>query len=38
MTVRECLIFAAKLRLRGSLDEKLERVDEVTKDLRLTKC
>ncbi len=38
MTVRECLIFAAQLRLKGSDEEKLERVDEVIKDLRLTKC
>ncbi len=38
MTVRECLIFAAKLRLKGSDEEKLERVDEIIKDLRLTKC
>lgn len=38
MTVRECLIFAAKLKLKGTSEEKLERVDEVIKDLRLTKC
>lgn len=38
MTVRECLIFAAQLRLQGSFDEKMERVEEVIKDLRLTKC
>lgn len=38
MTVREVLIFAAKLKLKGSTDEKLERVDEVIKDLRLHKC
>lgn len=38
MTVRECLIFAAQLRLQGSYHEKMERVEEVIKDLRLTKC
>jgi len=38
MTVRECLGFAAKLKLQGTLEEKLERVDEIIKDLRLTKC
>ena len=38
MTVRECLIFAAKLKLQGTDEEKLERVDEVIKDLRLSKC
>jgi len=38
MTVRECLIFAAKLKLKGSNEDKLERVEEVIKDLRLTKC
>jgi ATP-binding cassette subfamily G (WHITE) protein 2 len=38
MTVRECLMFAAKLRLEGNLEAKLHRVDEVIKDLRLTKC
>ena len=38
MTVRECLIFAAQLKLKGTNDEKMDRVDEVIKDLRLTKC
>jgi ATP-binding cassette subfamily G (WHITE) protein 2 len=38
MTVRECLTFAAKLKLAGTLEEKMTRVDEVIKDLRLTKC
>ena len=38
MTVRECLAFAAKLKLTGTLEEKMTRVDEVIKDLRLTKC
>ena len=38
MTVRECLTFAAKLKLQGTDDEKMERVEEVIKDLKLTKC
>ena len=38
MTVRECLMFAAKLKLKGTAEEKTERVEEVIKDLRLTKC
>lgn len=38
MTVRECLTFAALLKLKGTLEEKTERVEEVIKDLRLTKC
>jgi ABC-type multidrug transport system ATPase subunit len=38
MTVRECLTFAAKLKLQGTDDEKMQRVEEVIKDLRLTKC
>jgi ABC-type multidrug transport system ATPase subunit len=38
MTVRECLTFAASLKLKGSMEDKLTRVDEVIKDLRLTKC
>jgi ABC-type multidrug transport system ATPase subunit len=38
MTVRECLIFAAQLKLNGSHEEKMERVAEIIKDLRLTKC
>lgn len=38
MTVRECLEFAAKLKLKGSLKQKLDRVDEIVKELRLNKC
>jgi ABC-type multidrug transport system ATPase subunit len=38
MTVRECLTFAASLKLKGSMEDKLIRVEEVIKDLRLTKC
>ena len=38
MTVRECLEFAAKLRLKGSYNEKMERVEEIIKLLRMSKC
>ena len=38
MTVRECLEFAAKLKLKGTLTQKMERVDEIIKELRLNKC
>jgi len=38
MTVRECLEFAAKLKLKGTLEQKLTRVDEIVKELRLNKC
>ena len=38
MTVRECLEFAAKLKLPGTLESKLARVDEIIAELRLGKC
>lgn len=38
MTVRECLEFAAKLKLKGTNEKKLQRVDETIKELRLQKC
>ena len=38
MTVRECLEFAAKLKLRGTYEEKISRVEEIVKELRLNKC
>jgi ABC-type multidrug transport system ATPase subunit len=38
MTVRECLEFAAKLKLKGTMEEKMNRVDEIVKELRLNKC
>jgi ATP-binding cassette, subfamily G (WHITE), eye pigment precursor transporter len=39
LTVRECLTFAAQLKMIGSsYEEKVERVDEIIKDLRLHKC
>ena len=38
MSVRECLTFAAKLKLKGSNDDKIRRVDEILEELRLTKA
>lgn len=38
MSVRECLEFAAKLKLPGTMAQKLARVDEVIGILKLTKC
>jgi len=38
MTVRECLEFAAKLKLPGTTPEKLARVEHIIQELRLTKC
>lgn len=38
LTVRECLTFAAKLKLKGTSQEKLQRVDDIITELRLTKC
>jgi ATP-binding cassette subfamily G (WHITE) protein 2 len=38
MTVKECLTFAALLKLTGSLDSKYDRVEEVLSQLRLNKC
>lgn len=38
MSVRECLTFAAKLKLKGSNEEKMKRVDEILEELRLTKA
>lgn len=38
MTVRECLEFAAKLKLGGTLQQKLMRVENIIQELRLTKC
>jgi ATP-binding cassette subfamily G (WHITE) protein 2 len=38
MTVRECLEFAAKLKLNGTWEYKLGRVDEMITRLKLTKC
>lgn len=38
MTVRECLTFAARLKLEASEDEKQERVNHMIKTLKLTKC
>ena len=38
MTVRECLEFAAKLKLPGTLPQKIARVNKLIHDLKLTKC
>jgi ABC-type multidrug transport system ATPase subunit len=38
MTVRECLEFAAKLKLPGTLAHKIARVNELIYDLKLNKC
>jgi len=38
MTVRECLEFAAKLKLKGTYNDKIQRVEEIVKELRLNKC
>lgn len=38
MTVRECLTFAARLKLDGTEDEKIERVNSLITLLKLTKC
>lgn len=38
MTVRECLEFSAKLKLPGTLEEKLGKASEIIEDLKLTKC
>jgi len=38
MTVRECLTFAARLKLRGTEEEKIARVNKMIATLKLTKC
>lgn len=38
MTVRECLTFAARLKLEASEEEKMSRVNHMIKTLKLTKC
>jgi ABC-type multidrug transport system ATPase subunit len=38
MTVRECLEFAAKLKLKGTLESKISRVNDLITELRLNKC
>jgi ABC-type multidrug transport system ATPase subunit len=38
MTVRECLTFAARLKLRGTEEEKIARVNVMIATLKLTKC
>jgi ABC-type multidrug transport system ATPase subunit len=38
MTVRECLEFAARLKLTGTEEQKMNRVDHLLKSLKLLKC
>ena len=38
MSVRECLEFAAKLKLGGSYEDKMKRVNDIITELRLQKC
>ena len=38
MTVRECLEFAAKLKLPGTMATKIARVNQLIEDLKLVKC
>lgn len=38
MTVRECLEFAAKLKLKGTEAEKMVRVEQIIMELKLVKC
>jgi len=38
MTVRECLEFAARLKLKGTEADKLRKVDQLIWELKLTKC
>lgn len=38
MTVRECLEFSAKMKLKGGHEMQQKRVDEIIQDLKLKKC
>jgi ABC-type multidrug transport system ATPase subunit len=38
LTVRECLEFAAKLKLEGPIVDKMKKVTEIITELRLMKC
>jgi ABC-type multidrug transport system ATPase subunit len=38
LTVRECLEFAAKLKLPGTYEQKMQRVEQIISELRLSKC
>ena len=38
MTVRECLVFAAQLKFKGTYEEQMHRVQEIIDELRLNKC
>ena len=37
-TPREAITFAAKMRLKGTLQSRLEKVEDIIKDLGLEKC
>ena len=38
MSPREAFLFSAKLRISGTLEEKIEKVEMLIKELKLTKC
>jgi len=38
LTVRECLEFAAKLKLKGTFEQKMYTVDKIINELGLVKC
>lgn len=38
LTVKECLLFAAKLKLSCSYEQKVQRVDRIIDELKLNKC
>ena len=38
MTVKECLLFTAKLKMSGDLKRKEDKVEELIRDLKLAKC
>ena len=38
MSVRECLEFAARLKLPGTYESQMQRVEDIIRELRLTKC
>ncbi len=38
LTVKECLMFAAKLKLSGTYEQKVQRVDRIIDELKLNKC
>ena len=38
LTVRQALMFAARLRLAGSKEEREERVEQLISEMKLEKC